>query len=678
MIGRAVRALAWPVAALGLLTLAGTRMGGIAGAIALYPALGVFPGMAVAFLLGGRASRAQRWLIGLTLSPLVSAIAGWALMAAGVTLPVAARAVALAGLVAWTLLEMLHAGRAETAADADEGEPLPPLVRWWSLGLAAAVAIPPLLNPFIRVHGDGWVHAGLVWEIAVRGFPPQDPRFAGLPLNYVWFYNLFVALFTGLPGSGGRDPFVVMAILNVVTMALIARFAYRLGYAVWRDRDAASGVAILMTIGFNAGAWLLWPLRLVTAFTGQVHGVEEVRRIIEHTHLFDDRVFFQLGAPFAHEVSFFDKFLLGSPLAYAWLLTLFYLHALVQWVRAARMDLLARAALASSGLLLFHFVPGLSVIPVALGTLVLALLMRRRWPWLPGPGRLAAFGAATLLGALAVLPYTLSITRGWSQTGVHESHFHVGFVMLWTLLTSCGVGLFFAWRPLRRLAAERRAEGMMLLFYMIGMTAFALVVHLTEDNEHKFAFQVFVPLAVIGGAAFLPALREWFRHWGPARAVALLVALFLSPLIMLNGNLLDPRGRTAPELHGPPGEDRLYAWMRDSTDARAVFVDARFRDLIMVHGRRRLYYGSTFGPERAGFPLPQVIERRAVMADVYGPGADLAGDARALASLGAPVFVVFRPGDFEGQDPGRHFERHPELFERVYDRDGFAVYRLTG
>src|SRR5882672_9896119 len=203
---RAVRALAWP-AALGLV------------AVALYPALGVFPGMAAAFLFGGRSSRAQRWLIGLTLSPLVSAVAGWALMAVGVALPLAARAVALAGLGAWALLELLHAGRAD--APADEGEPLPALVRWWSLGLAAAVALPPLLNPFIRVHGDGWVHAGLVWEIAVRGFPPQDPRFAGLPLNYVWFYNLFVALFTGLPGA--HDPFAIMAILNVITIALIAR-----------------------------------------------------------------------------------------------------------------------------------------------------------------------------------------------------------------------------------------------------------------------------------------------------------------------------------------------------------------------------------------------------------------------------------------------------------------------
>lgn len=674
---------AWPVIALGLITLAGLRLRGIAGTIAIYPALGVFPGLAVALILGWRWSRGRRWLIGLTLSPLVSASAGWALMAAGLPLSSAARAVALAGFVSWALLEALRARHDE--APPEEGEPLPAWVRWWSLGLAAAIALPPLLNPFVYVHNDGWVHAGMAWEIAVRGMPPQDPRFAGMPINFVWFYNLFVALFSGLSGPGGPagpDPFLIMATLNVIAIALFARFAYRLGYAVWRDREAATGAALLMALGFNAGAWLLWPLRFLSALVGCVRGATAVRQILQDVHLLDDRVFYSLGAPFAHPVNFLDKFMLGSPLAYTWLLTLFYLDALLEWVRMPRVELLAWAALATSGMLLFHAVPGLSVVPVALGALALALLLRRRWPWLPGPGRLAAFAAATLLGMLAVTPYTLSITRGWGHAGVHEPPFHLDLRMPWTLITSCAVGLAFAWRPLRRLVAERRIEGTLLLFYLAGMTAFALLVHLPESNEHKFAFQVFVPLAVLGGAAFLPVVRGWFRRWGVARAVGLLAVLSLSHVMMLGGYLLDPRGRSAPELQGAPGEEHLYAWMRDSTDARAVFVDARFRDLIMVRGRRRLYYGSVFGSSRAGFPPEQVIERRNVMSDLYGPGAALDADARSIAALGAPAFILVRPHD-DGDDAGpaapwRSLERRPELFRRAYDRDGFRVYEVAG
>ena len=38
--------------------------------------------------------------------------------------------------------------------------------------------MPPLIDRWVVVHSDGWVHTGLVWELLERGFPPEDPRFA--------------------------------------------------------------------------------------------------------------------------------------------------------------------------------------------------------------------------------------------------------------------------------------------------------------------------------------------------------------------------------------------------------------------------------------------------------------------------------------------------------------------
>jgi hypothetical protein len=457
---------------------------------------------------------------------------------------------------------------------------------------------------------------------------------------------------------------------------VIVRLAYRLGWAVWRDRTAATGAAVLLSLGFNAGAFLLWPLGLIGAFTGEVHGWAEVVRLAQRTHLFDDRVFFALSAPFAHEVSFLDKFLLGTGLAYAWLLIVLYLNALAEWVRGAGVEVLAWAALATMGLELFHFVPGLSVIPVTLGALVLAALLRLRWDWLPTPGRLAAFGAATLVGVLIVLPYTISVTSGWrsNPTGTHESHFHLGTRMLWTLITSCGVGALFAWPALRRVVRERRAGGAMLVCYLIGMTAFALVVHLTEDNESKFAFQTWIPIAILGGATLIPALGRWFRRWGAPLAGGLIALLVLHHGLLLTGDLADPRGREAPELTEHPGEARLYEWMRDSTDGRTIFVDHRHRDMAMVKAARRLYYGSIWGPERAGFPLAQVTERRAVMDDLYRAGNDLAGDASRLTAFADPVYVIVRPEDFPQGGAGAPLEHRLDLYHRVYDREGYRVY----
>ncbi|MBI5709167.1 MAG: hypothetical protein HZC42_02540, partial [Candidatus Eisenbacteria bacterium] len=68
--------------------------------------------------------------------------------------------------------------------------------------------------------------------------------------------------------------------------------------------------------------------------------------------------------------------------------------------------------------------------------------------------------------------------------------------------------------------------------------------------------------------------------------------------------------------------------------------------------------------------------RRAVAEDLYGPGAAIEHDARALASLGRPVYVLYRPGDSPGRAPWEALERRPDLFTRVFDRDGFMLYRL--
>lgn len=673
----------WPLLtpiALGVIAIASGPLPGLPGQVALWPALGVFPGMPLALLLGWRRSAQVRGVLGVALAPLVAALLGWLLGRAGVGLARAALVIGVGSWLAWITLEFLRMRRVPAAAVDDPDEPAPVRILGWTL--AIAVALPLLFNAWLRVHGDGWVHAGLVWEIVRRGFPPQDPRFAGQPLSYVWFYHLYLALLTSLRG---QDPLTFMAIQNVVLVAWIARVAFRLGFAVWRDRDAASGSALLLAIGFNALVWLLWPLRLLTALTGEVRGMEDVRRVLHDSYLFDDRVFFTLSAPYAHTVSFLDKFLLGTPLTYAWLLVLVYLWALAEWTLEARREALVLGVLCPAGIMLFHFVPGLAVPPAVIGALLIAALLRRHWPWLPETGRLAAFAIASVIGLALVMPYTISILRGWNpgSTGLREPLVRIRYVTPWTLLTSCAVALAFAWRPLARLWRERRAPGVLIAFAMLLVTALALVIHLTEDNESKLVILCFFPLAVIGGAAVLPWFRAVRRRSVPlfALTIALLVA---HEVMMLVGYAADPRGKTAAELDASPAVVDLYRWMRDSTETRAVFVDNRFRDLIMVRGQRRLYYGSTFGPERAGFPIAQVTERRKVMNDLYAvypdldlrSPSDLARDSTALRRVGAPVYVLYREEDFSGAQPWRYLEYKRETFVPVYSRDGYRVFAL--
>jgi hypothetical protein len=661
-----------PVVLLGALPLASLALGGIPGQIALYPMLGVFPGMAVAGWLAGRGRFAPRWTLGLALSPLVAVIAGALLMRAGLDIADAARVIAFAGLALWALGELT---RRDGTAEEDEPAPDRRFVLGLGILLAVLVAIPWLVNPFLRLRMDSWVHGGLVWEIFRHGLPPEDPRFAGMRLNYVWCFNLYIALLTSL---GARDPFVNMALFNTLNIAVCVALAYRAGLTLWRDRVAAAGSALLVTLGLNAGAWILWPLRLVRAMTGDVRGIPEIRNQLRELHFDRADIIFNLDAPFAHMLSFVDKFTIGTALSYAWLMMLLYLWALLRWLDGGRGEALVWAVAGAAGMLFFHGVVGLSVLPVALGTLALTWILGARNAALPARGRIAAFAAATLVGVLIAAPYTRAISSGWAadKSGIHNQYLRPGWVMMWTIATSCAVTLWFARRPLARILRERMPAATVLLLFTLAMTVFGCIVHLPLDNESKFAFEVFFPLALIGGAAFLPETHAFMaRHGRVTGGVVFALLFLLAPALTLYGYSVDPERHTSPALNPAPGETTLYKWIRDSTEANSVFTDRGGRDLIMVEGQRRLWVGTISGPDKAGFPSGEMDARRAVEADLYGSGVATDRDAASLLRLGRPIYVLYRAADFASAEPWRTVEQDIR-FGRVYDRDGFVVLRL--
>jgi hypothetical protein len=629
--------------------------------------------MALGALLAGRAPGAPRWTLGLALAPLASSGAGALLLGMRVPLPTAALATAAGGWLLWLLLG-LRAHDETAPAEADAAD-----VRFMlglGLGLALIAALPWLVNRWILVRSDGWIHAGLVWEIVHHGIPPQDPRFAGLAINFMWFYNLFIAMLASL---GRRDPFVFMTLFNTLNLAVCAALAYRIALELWRDRTSARGAALLTVVGLNAGTWLLWPLGLVRSLVGETRGWADAQSYVAAFKPGTCDIIFSLPAPFARFVLFLDKFTVGTSLSYAWLLMAIWLWSLVRWLERGRREALVWAAVSAAGMFFMHTVVGASVVPVGLATLALAWLARPRWPWLPSRSRLAALAAVTMCGALLAAPYTWSISRGWapSRSGFKVPLVQPSWTIAWTLVSACAVTFWFARRPLGRVFRERLTGGAMLALFTLSMTAFALLVHLRLNNETKFVFQVFIPLALFGGATFLPDLRAFVRRRGRWVAVPVLALLFLGgPALMLQGYCADPEGRTSPRLHPSPGEQRLYAWIRERTPAEAVFVDARGRDLVMVLAERRLWVGTTSVPELAAFPVREMDERRAVEADLFGSGADLEHSVRSLARLLQPVYVLYRPDDFPGRRPWANLERPGAPFALVYDRDGFRVYRL--
>ena len=667
-----------------LLGVAGLVVPGVAGDVASFVWLGVFPGLALVRLVLPGAPTATRWPLGLALSPLAAAVAGWLLMHGGQPLPIAARLVGVAGWLLYAGGEARGLGRA-TGTDADA--PASRAVWGWSLAAAAFVALPYLVNAYVRVRSDAWVHAAIAWEIALRGLPPHDPRMAGLPLSYVWFYNLFVALCAGL--RPGCSPFTVMAVANVWWIATLVWLGWQLAWLTWRERKAASAAVALLLTGLNAGALSLWPLWLARAFVGEVRGWDEVKRVFAEAQWDRTDVIYQLSAPFAYMVNSWDKYMVGTALGYGYLLLMVTLLAGARWLSESRAGRPAGAtppwrwllvsALAAAGMMLFHSVVGMSVIPVAtVACAVLALLAWRGRIELP-VSRPVAQVAAMLVGMAAVWPYFHSIFVGWTpeRSGVSQRFLQLGWVMPWTLLTACGITAAAAWPGVRRALAERRVGALWLVAFTAGMLGFALVVHLPLDNEVKFVWQVFAPLAVLSGLGFPALLAACRQRLGARLAGALIGFCFVLPsALMLYGYVADPSAAWAKETYRAPGEDALYAWIRTQTPARAVFVDNHFRDVLYVEGRRALLLGTPAGSDKAGFPFGVLIRRSAVMGDLYGPASELPGDIAVLEPLRAPLYVLYRAQDFANTAPWAKLEADSADFERVYAADGFRVYHL--
>lgn len=673
----------WRIAGLLLLATAGLFAPGLLGVLGSYVWLGVFPGMAMVRLLLPRAGTMTRWSLGLALSPLVSSLVGVALQTQSVELQTGARLIGIAGWV-------LFAGGEARAAGPPEDEDTPPADRWiWivSLSAAAFAAIPVLANIWIRVHSDGLNHAAFTQEIMLHGIPPVDPRFIGLKLNYVWFYNFFIAQLASLRG---QDLFSFMAILNVVDLFVIVWMVWQLAWAVWGERRAAQGSVLVLLLGMNAGAYLLWPLSLVRAMRGEVRGWAEVQRIAGGVQLDNCSVLYFLQAPFAHMVQFYDKFTLGTPIGYAWLMMLLHFLALARWLRSGNVRWLLVAALATAGMQLFHGVVGMSVVPVTTGAVLVSVLLQRRIAALPSPGRLLGFAAAMWIGFLACMPYTQAISKGWSakETGLNHSFLHFTGLMPWTLLTACGISLALALPTLRRSLSERHPLAAWLWVWLLGMLAFALVIHLPEGNEHKFVWSISAVLALLAGPTFGPALDGLKRRIGAVPAAIAFAVVFLAPpALALRGFVLDPGAATSELLGMKPGEEAMYAWLRDSTSTDVVVIDHRSRYVVNLKGERRLLAGTPFGPERAAFPASDLARRRELSSDLFGPVADFAGD---LATLGeirtrarelhgvTDILLLYRPDDFAvGDSPWQRLEAvaGPRAQLR-YQHAGFRVYQL--
>ncbi|MCC7144074.1 MAG: hypothetical protein IT349_18410 [Candidatus Eisenbacteria bacterium] len=524
---------------------------------------------------------------------------------------------------------------------------------------ALLVLLPAMAREWIRVRSDAWYHAAITHEIALHGLPPEDPYFAGLPLQYMWFYH---CVLVGLRSLWVPDPFIAMTLINAIALVGLGVAIADLSLALGRNEAEARRAAWVAPLGMGALFWLLLPLRALRALVGENRGGEALATLFRLSPL-DISTTRQFLSDFGSHPFFLNKFLVGT--AYGLALTLFVLlfAAVVRYLHESRRGDLFAAAFWLLGLFLLHPLVGvIAVIAGAAAVTGLCLLGRARGGI--GVARVVPIGVAFSGAGLLALPYLLTIRGARSSAQVAPIGFDLWISI--ALISSAAFGLIFGLPVLRRLWGEKNPGTRFFCLVVAAIWGMAFFTRLPGPNTaDKFGFLTYLPLGIAAG---------WWtsRHLVGARGwIALILLLGPANLIGWAGYWGDRDRRTQS------ADDRaLHTWLADSTSTQAVVIDLRERVDIPVLAQRRVYYGSTIYASQWGYDADEIRRRRRLSELPVAGGApiDTAQWRAASIDLGAPVLLVIRAEDLPDSAAADWFADHPDLFSRAFSSGGISVY----
>ena len=599
-----------------------------------YLLLGVIPGwvLAESLLRAPGTTPEERAMASLTLS-IPAAIAGRTLaFAIGVPAPAFLWAWAALCAVACLLVRPRPAG----------GPPADRAAWLIALALALLVAVPTAVNPVVRESGDAMFHSQIVSEIRLRGWPPQNPSYAGLPMNYVWQLHVWGA---ALVEATGLTPFMVFPWIGGAMMASLAFGMYRLASLFWSEPLHRRLAPAVVALGMNALGWVHMFAQLAL---GPLRGTARAREV------FGERMTFWFLHPNAVFIcrsmlmkadfvlcSFLYKFMcanaIGTALA---LIAATYVLVAVRVRESGRGRLAAIALLAMSAAAI-HPVVG---VPAGLA-LIVGLALATLGP--EGRTRTPAPALAVVIGLSLAAPI-LWFMLHTGLAGGPPSRLHIVRPNLSPLAQGLLVVLLpalWGWA-----AARRRAPALALLG--LGFAAVSLAVAVAFDTPVPVTAIYPVYTAYFGVALFAAAgvgmLAQALKlRVGGAWGWALLAIVFLpDALMMFNGFARQgPKWGLAgyPET---PDEIALFDYVRDHTPVDAVVIDVQhaYSSSVAAYSERRGFFGGGDRSEAAvlGYPADILAARRhAVVRLLLEPGLD-DSTLTALRAVPQRLFVVAR------------------------------------
>jgi hypothetical protein len=599
-----------------------------------YLLLGVIPGwlLAESLLRSSGTTAEERAMASLTLSVPIT-IAGRTLaFACGLAAPGFLWAWAGVCAVGCLLLRPRPAG----------GPPADPVAWLIAAALALLVALPAAVNPVVRESGDAMFHAQIVSEIRLRGLPPQNPSYAGLPLNYVWQLHVWVA---ALVEAMGLSVYRVFPWIGGAMMAALALGVFRLSSLFWGETLHRRLAPAVVALGMNALGWVLLTAHLVLSpLMGTNRGFPE----------FQERISVWLLHPNAHLVcgglihnshfvlcSLLFKFLCANAIGTALsLIVATFVLVAVRVREGGRGRLVAIALLAMSAAAIHPVVgvpAGLAVIAgLALATLSAEGRTRTLTPALAVAGGLAL--AAPLLWSML----QLGLAHG------PHSRIHVATQNLPPLVQGIEVVLLpalWGW-----VAARRRSPALAL--FGLGFALASLAFAVAFDTPVPMTGVYVVYTAYIGVALFAAAgvgklATALTRRLGGAGAWMLIALVFLpNALLLFNGFMRQSGAWGLAGYPETPDEISLFDYVRDHTAVDAIVIDVQpaYSSSVAAYSERRGLFGGGDPWEAAvlGYPADVLAMRRSAVVNLLLEPGLRDSTLQVLRAVPQSLYVVAR------------------------------------
>lgn len=642
------------------------------------------PAVAVFRHLGQGLRPTERFLLGAALAPLALAIPALPL-ALFVGLPVGW--CLWPSEFIWTVVALWpRMARGTPASPAAPSEPLPERGQGFpaiaaigsAIGAIILIAGVSLSVPFVRMWSDAWFHAAAAIEITIRGVPPQDPNFAGVPLYYPWFFHFLIAL---LGAVSGASAFHQMALINAWSAVVLVLAAAQLTYRAF-GRSAAIWVGAIVVIGLDPFGWTFG---LLTAMVGETTGFS---RWLEGIGTGSGAMtLLSFRFPPSH-VSLLNRFWTGTALTPA-----IALGVASAWSVARALERPSRGAwVRTLGLTLAGFAFHPAYTAIAGGCLAAGI----GWVMFTGGRRGAGIAMLAALGLAlaAAIPYVQACSVPGATTAVKLGIYQRN---LFSLLLGVGPWWLIAAPALRAARGGGPAGRFTVAAAVVAVTC-ALVVVLPEVNSDKLFYLAWVMLAPLAAAGWV-----WWadRLRLPAIArVALLAALIVpSAGLYTFGTAVDPRspgilvrGETPITRRMPlmtNGEREGYSYLRTSLPDDAVVIEkprptvnepvAVLGELPVFCGSLDVYLSNHFDDGRAeGRAMMALMEefgvRRGIQHALFDSGVLDDSQRQYLTGFSAPLYLLIRRS--EVSDAVWNGFRAQPAWSEQFANDEMRVFRF--